>query len=293
MPIDELVEGPTPEQSDRVNYQKTTHTDEMGAKVGFGYRREPWFETLNRASANAITRDELLALRFYRAAFDRCERSPTKSCLNVGVGGGLRDPGSSIVSSTPAIVEARRKVRLCESVLGSWLVTVRAVALQDRSFSDIAIERFGGRKQDWIIVDEPVLKDGRPVKVGGKVLTAPVTREKIVPRSGRHRETIRQEFYAGLRLLTKQVRTLVSTPGIEEIWVEPGVRSASIRRGVAAPNGLYRLWGNSDRIDDVLSRLRAKHGDGLDFATPADARTALDEADGGMLLRLSEQELSR
>lgn len=275
--VDEAMDTPTHEQAQKVRYQKVGHTDEMGIAHGFGYRREPWFETLAKTKDNAVTQDELVALRFYRAAFDRCERSPTKSCLNVGVGGGLRDAASGILMATPAIMEAKRKVRLCEEVLGIFASTVRAVGLQDRSFSDIAIERFGGRDQHWIDVKDPA----QPSYI------------KIVPKSGRHRDAIRKEFYAGLRLLTKRVRILVSTPGIEEVWVEPGNPLAFIRRGAAAPNGLYRLWGDSERVDDLMSRLRDSHGDDLHFPTPQDARAALDDADGGRLSRLSEQELAR
>lgn len=276
-PSGEVVDNPTPEQSGKVHYRRTDHTDEMGARIGFGYRREPWFETLARTTANGITRDELAALQFYRGAFDRCERSATRCALDVSGGRGVSGSVPSILNSTPAMVEARRKVRLCEEALGSWLGTLRAVALHDYNFSDIAIERFGGRDQDWIDVSDKE----QPNKV------------RIVPRSGRHRDLIRKEFYAGLRLLTKRVRMLVSTPGIEEVWVQPGKATAVIYRGAAAPNGLYRLWGNSDRVDDLMSRLRDKYGDHLSFPTAQDARAALDEADGGSLLRLSDQELAR
>lgn len=57
-------------------------------------------------------------------------------------------------------------------------------------------------------------------------------------------------------------------------------------------DGLYRPWGDSDRVDDLMSRLRDQHGDDLDFPTPQAAREALDEADGGRLSRLSDQELA-
>ncbi len=289
----EPIDQPTPEQGARVTYLRTVHTDEMGVRVGMGYRREPLFETMAKKSANAITRDELAALQFYRGAFDGCEMSMTRSCLNVSNGAGLRDPGSALASITPAVIEAKRKLRLCEDVLGLSLATMRAIVLHDRSISDVAIERFGGRKQDWIIVNEPVFKNGRQVRVDGKPLTRAVSKERIVPKSGRHRDAISKEFHAGLRLLTKRVRFLVSTPGIEEVWIEPGqgAARAMIRRGVAAPNGLYRLWGHSEQVDDLMSRLRDVNGEGLSFPTPQDARAALDEADGGRLLRLSNVEM--
>lgn len=289
---EEPVVAPTREQMDRVHYRRGVHTDEMGARVGSGYRREPLFETIARTKGNAITQDELTALRFYRSAFDRCERSPTKSCLNVGPGGGLHDPAASIVNTTPAIAEAKRKVQLCEAALGNALHTMRAVALHDLTFSEIAIHRYGGRRQNWIEVNEPVLRDGKPVKVNGKPLTRAVHHEKVAPRSGRHRDLIRREFIAGLRLLAKRVRALVSLPGVEEVWIEPGKTSAAIVRGACAPNGLYRLWGDSDGVDDLMSQLRDAHGEELVFPNAEAARAALDAADGGKLARLNDQELA-
>jgi hypothetical protein len=285
------IVGPTPEQGERATFVKKQHTSEMGQQVGFGYRRRPLFETMADASS-AISRDELSALRFYRSAFDRCDRSPTRSCLAVGNGGRSSNSGvPTIMLDTPAIAEARRKVRFCEAALGKFIATVRAVALDDRSFSDIAIERYGSRPQNWIVINEPVLRHGKKVIVDGRPLTRPVHQERIVPRSGRHREIVRQEFAVGLKLLTDAVRSMVSTPGVEEVWIRPGAKDARIERGACAPNGLYRMWGSSSAVDAVLRDMRGEHGEHLRFPTAQAARLAFDAAAGLRLTRLDEDEL--
>ncbi len=289
------MDQPTAEQAGRVEYVRQQVRDEMGKQVGFAYRRRPLFETMAAGKANAITIDELAALRFYRTAFDRCDQSATKSCLNVGAGG-AGGSAKDLISATPAILEAKRKVALCEGALGGTLLTtMRAVVLDDRSFSEIAIERFGGRNQDWIIVDEPVLRAGKPLVENGKPVTKTVHRERIAPRSGRHRQIISDEFRMGLRALTERVRSLVSRPGIEELWIEPAGKGASIRRGVCAPNGLYRRWGSSIHIDGVLAVLRDMHGETLSFASASGAQSALEAADvtaGGHLAHLAGEDLA-
>lgn len=289
------MDQPTAEQAGRVEYVRQQVRDEMGKQVGFAYRRRPLFETMAAGKANAITVDELAALRFYRTAFDRCDQSATKSCLNVGAGG-ARGSGQDLISATPAILEAKRKLRLCEEAMGGQvLTTMRAVVLDDRSFSEIAIARFGGRNQDWIIVDEPVLRNGKPVTENGKLVTKTVHRERIAPRSGRHRQAVSDEFRVGLRALTDRVRSLVSRPGIEELWIEPAGKGASIRRGVCAPNGLYRRWGSSIHIDGVLAAMRGVHGETLSFASASAAQGALEAADiaaGSHLAQLASEELA-
>jgi hypothetical protein len=288
------MDQPTAEQAGRVEYVRQQVRDEMGHHVGFAYRRRPLFETMAAGKANAITIDELAALRFYRTAFDRCDQSATKSCLNVGVGG-ARVSGNDPTSATPAILEAKRKLRLCEEAMGGQvLTTMRAVVLDDRSFSEIAIERFGGRNQDWIIVDEPVFRNGKPVTENGKPVTKTVHRERIAPRSGRHRQVVSDEFRIGLRALTDRVRSLVSRPGIEELWIESAGKGASIRRGVCAPNGLYRRWGSSIHIDGVLAAMRGMYGETLSFMSASAAQGALEAADtatGNHLSQLASEEL--
>ena len=231
------------------------------------------------------------------ASIDRpligCERSPTKSCLDVTGGGGGNNAERRLLHSTPAMVEARRKIRFCEEAMGTWLATVRAVALDDRSFSEIAIERFGSRVQSWLVDEEPVVWSGKTQLLDGKPEMRKVFRERLVPRSGRHRETIRREFLAGLRKLTERVQSLFGAVGIEEIWVQlHDDGTATIERGACAPNGLYRLWGNSRVLDAMTGDLRRAHGT-QPFKNAAAARAALDTAaEDRQVSRLDEQELA-
>jgi hypothetical protein len=288
---DDKLVGPTPEQEQRGKFEKKAHTSEMGQRVGFGYRRLPLFETMATDQRHDISRDELSALRFYRTAHDRSDRSATRSCLAVGAGGGQRGSSeATVMSDVPSIVAARQKVRLCEQALGSTLATIRAVVLDDRSFSDIAMERYGTRKREGTIRQVPTMYRGKPLVIDGKPITRTVYSEKIQPRSGRHREIVRREFLLGLKLLADRVRSLVSTAGDEEVWIQPGSAGARIERGACAPNGLYRMWGKSGAVDAVMRDLRTEHGDELAFATPEAAKAAL-EAAGTNLSRLGEEEL--
>lgn len=285
-----MIEGPTPEQAARFQYQRGEVRNEAGQRLGTAYRRRPLFETM--AATAKIAPDEAAALRYYRGAFDRCERSATKSCLNITMGGGMRGMPAELANATASMVEAKSRLRRCESVLGVNLATMRAVALEDRSFSDVAIERFGARRQSWILVDEPVLQNGRRVVVDGKPQTRPVHREKIVPRSGRHREIVRAEFQAGLRALTDHVRAMTNMGGADELWVDlDGDGRATIVRGLCAPLGRYRWWGSRDNVSEVLYRIRTSR-EGLTFTTAAAARAAVDDANeaGGRRLTCLEPE---
>lgn len=261
--IRDVIDEPTPEMRARVAFDIGMIKCEMGKVIGRAYRRRPLFETMR--TAGALSPDEVDALRFYRTAHDRCEYSPMKSCLNVEHGGGGFSASAVAFSSTPSIVSARRNLRLCEAGLGFNVATMRAVALQDRSFSELAIERHGSRE-----------KDG-----------------KVLPRSGRHRAEVKDEFQAALRVLTDTVRSLTSRAAVEEIWVWPEEDgSATIRRGLVAPTGTYRCWGDGEKLDAIMAGLRERWGRALLFTNPVIARAALDEADAGRLGRLLEEELA-
>lgn len=258
----EPIDQPTNEMQARVTFDLVTVRTEMGQAIGRAYRRRPLYETMH--AAGAISPDELAALHFYRTAFDRCERSPMKSCLNIDGGGGTR-ADAAVFSATPSMLDAKRKVRMAEAGLGSVIDTMRAVALEDRTFSDLAMQRYGSRVQDG----------------------------KAVPKSGRHRQLVQREFHVGLLILTDTVRSLTTRSGVEEIWVFPQDDGTGIiRRGGCAPNGLYRCWGDSVKIDRIMKDLRAMHGSELKFITPERARAALDMADAGRLARLEPEELA-
>lgn len=273
--VADTIERPTPEQERRVEFERRSVRSEMGQTIGVAYRRRPLFETM-ADQGGTIAPNELEALRYYRTSFDRAERSATKSCLNFGVGG--RSAFSDIANVSASMIDAKRRIAVCESVLGPYLPTMRAVVLEDRSFTDIAIERFGSRDQDWIV-------DGQ-------------SRTKIVPRSGRHREIVRQEFLAGMRRLQLRLARATNMLSVLELWVEPEEGTARIMVGHAAPQCRYRLWGSSDLVAEVRDRIQRDHGVDMGFATPEAARCALDAANdasdrgGGRLVELDPEELA-
>ena len=64
--------------------------------------------------------------------------------------------------------------------------------MEEAPNADVAMQRFGSRDRQRIVIgkgDEPP----RPIN-------------EVVPRSGRHREIIREEFYAGLSILVNLPR---------------------------------------------------------------------------------------
>ena len=192
------VERPTPEQIGA--FELLPVRTERGQVAARAYRRQPYFETLAKQPGDdrLISPVGLAALRVYRSAWERCEASITRCALDVdGRGGG------GYGSRMPASMVVDRRVQAYEAAMGAYIETMRQVALFDMTLTDVAIERFGGRVQDWIVVTDPVLKpDGQQLVVEG---VGPQWRktfhEKIVPKSGRHREMIRDEFRAGLALL--------------------------------------------------------------------------------------------
>lgn len=261
------ADRPTPEMEARVKFDLGQVTTETGLPFGFAYRRRPLIETMG--ASGGLSPDELNALRFYRTAFDRSERSPMRSCLNISGGRGTVAT-SSLINATPAMIDAKRKVRVCESALGQSLTTMRGVVLDDKSFSDLAIERFGSRL----------------AKASGG-------RTRVAPKSGRHRELIRQEFIAGMRALTDQIRRMVTTGGVEEVWVDlQDDGTATIRRSVAAPGGRYRCWGDNILIDRVMADLHERYGPALAFKSAPLAIAALRGAEDGRLRHLEPEELA-
>jgi len=282
---------PTAELMARVEFEYGPVKTEMNIQIGAAYRRQPLYLTMAK-KAGRFTLDELAALAEYRGVFDRCDRSPCSSCLANPHGGRGTGAPSSFINASPAIVEARRKLALLESELGIYLGTMRAVVLEDKSFSAIAMERYGCRARSWIVVDEPVMRNGVPVVVDGKPVLRAAHREDVVPRSGRDREKVAIEFREGLKRLVLAADRL-GRVDINELWVH--VRSdgsATIRRASHAPNGTFRLWGRARTVDEVLDDLVRRYGDTLDFRSAEAARDVLDAIDGGRLKRLEPDELA-
>lgn len=288
---DQGAEQPTPEMMARVEFAYGAVKTEMGVQIGSAYRRRPLYLTMAQ-KAGRFTFDQISALGLYRTVFDRCERSPFASCLAAQHGGGRGVGPASFIHASPAVVEAKRKLALLERGLGRTLATMRDVVLHDRSFSEIAMERYGFRTRAWIKVDEPVLRNGRPVVVDGKPLLRAVHREDIAPRSGRDREKVAQEFNQGVQLLTTAAARLAGAD-IDEVWVHPrDDGTAIIHRASIAPTGLFRMWGPAQLVRNVVDALLEKNGDKLVYASPEAARDALVEADDGRLHRLDPEELA-
>lgn len=288
---DQGAERPTPEMLSRVDYEYGAVKTEMGVQIGSAYRRRPLYLTMAK-KADRFTFDEVSALGLYRTVFDRCERSPFASCLAAQQGGGRGVGPASFIHASPAVVEAKRKLALLERGLGQTLATMRDVVLHDRSFSEIAMERYGFRTRSWIRIDEPVMRNGKPVVIDGKPLLRAVHREDIAPRSGRDREKIAQEFNRGVRLLTTAAARLAGAD-IDEIWVHPrDDGTAIIHRASIAPTGMFRMWGPAQLVRNVVDALLERNADKLVYATPEAARDALIEADDGRLHRLDPEELA-
>jgi len=284
-------EQATPEMRARVEFDFGPVLDEMNVRIGAAYRRRPLYVTMAK-KADRFTWEQLNAMRLYRSVFDRCERSPMGCALSVGSAGGRGLMPSSFIHASPGVVEAKRKLAMLERDLGASLSTLRSVILEDKSFSVIAMERFGCRTRSWIIIDEPVILKGRPAMADGKPITRAVHREDIVPRSGRDRAVIAKEFYSGLKLLTEAVDRM-SEAGVHEVWVH--VRddgTAIIHRASLAPNGTFRMWGHPGIVETVLNRLLERNDDRLIFPTPEAARDALQEAADGALSQLEPDELA-
>lgn len=267
-PADPIVD-PTPELRARVKFELGRVTSETGQAIGFAYRREPLFETMGKGGK--LRPDELTALRYYRGAFDRSERSPVRSCLNISGGGASSSGAQALFSQTPSMLDAKLKVRHCESGMGQTRDTMRAVVLDDKSFSEIAMDRFGSHTR-------PAPRKGEAVQ--------------IRPKSGRHREIIRREFLAGLKILTDEINRMEARGVGEEVWVDVmGDGSAKIRRTLACPLGKYRCWGDNAEIDRVMADLRTEYGAALHFPTAGAAIHALSTVAGQRLRRLEPSEL--
>lgn len=144
--------GPTPEQAGKATYLEAEVNDYVGGRrvrVGNAYRRQPRFETIA-----GITVAQLFALRHYRRAFDVSELSATKSCLDVGPGGGGTGGAETAISRLEALAFADHEVRRIEATIAAELLPVlRAVALHDMDFKAVADEVWGstsGKRREQV-----------------------------------------------------------------------------------------------------------------------------------------------
>ena len=185
--------GPTPEQRAKADYARKGGKVEKGQVGEAAYTRQHLFEKL--AKTHGISEEGLAALRFYRKAHEEQDASPTRCALNdEGRGGGV--PLCLPFSISGMMLEDLAGGTLVDALergLGHTLTTMRAVALEDQSFSTIAIARFGSRVVPWIEQEKARRTDRNGVKRRYV--------DKIVPISGRHRQIIADEFQVGVERL--------------------------------------------------------------------------------------------
>lgn len=184
---------PTPEWLARYNHVKDSPTTSSGFKMAARpiYRKHPWFESLCGRD-DAFNDEDLAALRYYRNAYEAAQHSETKCSLASmvhGSGGG---------NGEPSLAAARAKSVLArlEPALGSLLVTMRAIALEDLTYEQVAMARFGYRHADYFDAATGVFT------------------QRPRPTSGRNPGKIKAEFIAGTKLLTGAMlgrRGVVST----------------------------------------------------------------------------------
>lgn len=195
--------GPTPEQRAKADYARKGGKVEKGQVGEAAYTRQPLFEKL--AKTHGISEAGLAALWFYRKAHEEQDASPTRCALNdEGRGGGV--PLCLPYSISGMMLEDLAGGTLVDAIerhLGHTLTTMRAVALEDHSFSTVAIARFGSRVVPWIEQE----KTRRVDRNGQKARYV----DKVVPISGRHRQIIADEFQLGLERLIAAHQPYVTT----------------------------------------------------------------------------------
>lgn len=183
---------PTPEQRRRARYVLEPVVDRLpGGRIsimGKAYQRRPKFETIK-----GLTDEDLRALRHYRATFDRSEASEVKSPLDVRP----RGSGTFGPQLTESIAAARAHLRSLEWGIGPIVDTLRAVALNDASFRELAMQRFGSREVSRIII--------------GKGRARPRRAVTLEPKSNTHRDIIRAEWDRALPQLVANVRPYLRT----------------------------------------------------------------------------------
>lgn len=193
------VARPTPEQAAHAHYDLQSVITDKGQVAGRAWRRQPWFESLAKREAGEAARDhrvpligldEVNALRFYRNAAEMASRSEMRCALNIVPGGVMPGAGRDL---PPTVLVARANLALCEGGMGALLPTMRAIAIEDRTYAAVAMARFGSRNLDCYD-DKSGAFSSRPA-----------------PRSNRHPAIIRAEFIAGLQALVEAVRGRVRT----------------------------------------------------------------------------------
>jgi hypothetical protein len=189
-------EPPVPEQARFFTSKAVAVRTEMGQVTALAYRRQPYFITLAKLPADPktpkghrlITSDQLRAMRFYRSAWEATQASATHCALDVSLAGGRTGYEPNI----PMHMWESSRVADCERDMKGWiLATLRAVVLDDQSFAAVAMNRWGSRERQRIIV--------------GKGKEKPRVVNEIVPKSSAHAGMVRDEFLCGVAILSRSV----------------------------------------------------------------------------------------
>lgn len=188
--------APTPEQQRHARYveQDVVETKPGGKSITIGkaFRREAKFEKIR-----GLGDEQLKALRYYRAVFDQSEASEVKSALDVRPRSNGGMAAQEVWSERQA--GARLMLKTLEADIGAVVHTLRRVALLDATFSEVAIHRYGSREVSKVIT--------------GKGRQKPSIVNEIVPRSGKHREAVRAEFFLAVTRLVDNVQPHLRTGG--------------------------------------------------------------------------------
>jgi len=234
------VVPPTPEQMAHADFVEMQIYDRSATggrhMIGKAFRRVARFEGIE-----GLTLDQILALRAYRKAFDEAEVSEVKSGLDIGAGGGTAGAEAAL-SRLEKIAFGKDVVYRMEARVPAALwPTLRAVALHDKDFKALAMERFGSREVSRL--------------KGDRIVTT------IEMRSNTHRQIVREDFMAAAKWLAKSVKTAhlptpvertpvgAVLPAIDPAYLDENGRMRSMEE--IAEIILARLFGVSHADDDL------------------------------------------
>ncbi|AHE55899.1 hypothetical protein [Sphingomonas sanxanigenens] len=187
---------PTAEQMRHGSFEEVDIVDKKAGgtnvTIGHAYRRQPRY-----VSIDGLGTAQMKALSFYRAVYDRSERSETRCALDARWGSSGAGAGIGALELTEGLAHARSLLASIESGIGANLDTLRAVALQDQTFSEVAMERYGSREVERV--------------VAGKGRVPPAIVKTLAPRSGKHRTLVRDQFMTALARLVDAVEPYQQT----------------------------------------------------------------------------------
>jgi hypothetical protein len=184
---------PTPEWLRR--YENACRKENPTTASGYAmaerpiYRKHPWFESLCGRD-DSFTDEDLYALRYYRNTYEAAQRSETKCSLASMVHGS----GTPSEDGSFRLLRLRDRLAEIERALKGALHTVRAIAIEDLTYEQVAMGRYGYRYAEYFDA------------ASGKLEYRPR------PKSGRHPTNIKIEFIAGVRVLTAAVLGISNAP---------------------------------------------------------------------------------